>query len=132
MEFFEDEYQMAIETAVQKTVLAGRYVERLVGMNSNRRNYTPDYTVKGTLVVISDPDKSVVGGWGALFDSFISSGKIEGYKGHNQPPSNINDPNYNDADLCVISFEQTLPSHASHHGSGGECLNLSLLFVSQI
>ena len=101
---------MAIETAVRNTMIAGNYIEQIIGMKAAAQDSPQNASIAGSLVMISDHDKCIIGGSGALFENFVSTGKLESYKGQGKAPSSVNDHDYLESEFRVLPFHMTFPS----------------------
>ena len=57
--------------------------------------------------MVSDGEKTYVGGEGALFELFVDKRQVSNYVGEGQSIASVNDPNYTSAKLCLVRFDQS-------------------------
>ena len=99
-------YESTIYSSVRETVAANRYVEKMsehgLIVEGNNSQFA-----KGSFVMITDGDKTFVGGEGKLFEEFLRFRQLTGYVGEGQAIARINHTNYTTAQLAMVRFDQS-------------------------
>ena len=113
--YLNGKYEATIYSSVCETVAASRYCKKLQGEGLLGAN---NQFAKGSYIMISDGEKTFFGGEGQLFQEFLYSRQLTGYVDTGQAVATIKQPNYSDAQLAMVCFDQsfkTLPYDASKH-----------------
>ena len=62
----------------------------------------------GSLVVLSDGNKTFVGGFGNMFDNFIATRQAQGYPGEGEESvATLSEDNFESALMKVLKFDET-------------------------
>ena len=99
-------YQSALNAAVYNTIAAGRFYEKLMALKNIHLSRDPRRNVQGTFIVLSELRKSTVAGSGQLFTNYLQTRSVNGYTGQGQHLSFVQDDNYNQSTIQVMSFEE--------------------------
>ena len=57
--------------------------------------------------MVSDGEKTFIGGEGELFEEFIEFRQLRNYPGQGSPVATVSDVNYTSAKLCMVRFDQS-------------------------
>ena len=98
-------YENSVANAIRGAVAAARYGNKL--MEGGLLSKDALQFSQGSFVLISDGDKSFVGGEGTLFQEFMESKAVGNYVGEGQKVASVFDRNYVKAPLAHIRFDQT-------------------------
>ena len=100
-------YESAVYSAIHHTIAASRIYEKLLKLDNVHVSRDPRRNVLGSVVFISNQNKSVISGTGKLFTNFLQNRNVSGYSGQGEVIKFEHDDNYEEASLQVINFEQT-------------------------
>ena len=101
-------YESTIYSSVRETVCASRFVDKL--KEEGLLGESSTLFRKGSFAMISDGEKTFVGGEGELFEEFIHTRQLTGYVGEGQPIRNITHSNYTSSQLAMVRFDQSFKS----------------------
>ena len=103
------QYKMNVESAARNTIAAGRYEESITAMDPSQNEFPDDNQreATGSIFISSGHKHTVVAGHGQLFKNFVASKQLYGFKGQSSSFSTVDDPNYKDAELQIMHFDQT-------------------------
>ena len=97
-------YEGTILSSFRETVASSRYMEKL---NTEGLLGPDNQFRRGSFTMISDGQKTFVGGEGTLFEEFLHFRQLTGYVGEGQPIARVTQNNYPTAEMALVRFDQT-------------------------
>ena len=119
----QNEYEISVQSAVRSAIAAGRFDEKIAEV----KNCSPGM-VRGSFFFMGGYDKGIAGGHGQVFRNFLASNQLFGYNVECTTFSDISDPNYNDAKLQIVHFDQTF-KHLPYDVVNRKCTNFCEILI---
>ena len=100
----EQNFDWALCAAVRNLVTAGRYAVKIYDLKAS--SFCQRFCT-GAFSIVSDGSRTTIAGTGDLLNNFMITKRLFGYIGEYDPISTIFDPNYGDATLQLMRFDQS-------------------------